>query len=241
MAKQHNLKPALESVRDFIGSLSPSERLTRPPQFGLSFGAEGEGALFLNELEAQQYRSVLEALVDAVRSSGQVSPRAVEKAFQQTILAALDLKNRQPETPDVRLKNAISELRSTLTALPQTFRVYRRVNGLAVDGLPSRVGNVEFLVFDDQELDRLRATVGEHADSEEERELRYQMVDELQQKKEIAGCTVGILEIAALDSGAAQALAAGELRRTLDVINFYSDLYRTRLFGQGAAQNQAAI
>lgn len=224
MAHQHKLESALAGVRDFIRSLSVSERVAEHSDFGLSFWYEDEGTFFLTDPEAQQYRSTLEALVEAVRIGKQVSSRAVEKTFQQAILAALDLQHRRPPDPHLRLENAIDELRGFLTAPSQRFRVYRRVNGLAPDGLPSRVGNVEFVVFDDREVDRFRAAVGEHVVSEKQQELRYQLLDKLLQEEEIAGCTVGVVDVVAIEAGAAESLATWELRLTLDVINFYSDL-----------------
>lgn len=233
MVQQQEIRPALDRVRDFIKSLSVPER-AEPSDFGrwfnqdsdsgLWFWYEDEGTLFLTEPEAQRYRSTLDGLVEAVGRRGQISSRAVEKTFQQAILAALDLQGRRSPDSDLRLENAIDELRGFLTAPLQAFRVYHRVNGLSSDGLPSRVGSVEFIVFDDQELDRFRAAIGEHAVSAEQRELRYRHVEELLQEKDIAGSMVGAVEVAAVESRAAEELAAWQLRRTLDVINFYSDL-----------------
>jgi hypothetical protein len=234
MVQRQQVNAALDCVREFIESLIGSERVVgadhvsrwfdRGSEIDLWFWHEDEGPLYLSNDEAKRYRSTLAALVDAVRSSAQISPRALEIVFRQAILAALDLQDRRSPDSDVRLESAIDALRSSLMAPPQTVRVYHRVNGLAPDGLPTTVGKVEFAVFNDEEVNRFRAAVAEHAVSEEERERRYRRIEKLLQEEDVAGCVVGVVEVAAIESGAAESLAAGELRRTLDVINFYSGL-----------------
>jgi hypothetical protein len=234
MAQQQQIRMALDRVRKFIGSLIAAERVAGADdvsrwfepgsEIGLWFWQEDEGTLYLTKPEAKRYRSTLGALVEAARRQAEISPGAVEAAFRQAILVALDLQDRRSSNLDIRLRNAIDGLHGSLTALPQTFRVYHRVLSLASDGLPTTVGKVEFVVFDNEQVERFRAAVGEHKVSEEQRERRFRQLEKLQEEGDIAGCTVGVVEVSAVDSGAAEALAVWELHRTLDVINFYSDL-----------------
>ena len=62
----------------------------------------------------------------------------------------------------MRLQQTLQNIQSALTAPLQRFLVFCPVNGLASDGLPSQVGNVEFAVFGDAQLGRLRAAVATH-------------------------------------------------------------------------------
>ena len=218
MVQQNNLNAALKVVSAFIESLMSSEMLSSEDRrFDLYFWHAGEGTLFLSAEEAQQYRDCLRALLEAVSSSEQISPPSVERVFQNAIFAALDIRNQRTPEFKARLEQALQEL-------PQTFRVYHCVNGLAPEGLPSTVGNVDFVVFDDRQLDKFREAAAKHAVDEEQRELRRQLLEELSQEKDLADHVVAVVTVAAIEGGAAELLATRELRLVIDVINFYSDL-----------------
>src|SRR3990172_3666859 len=137
MVQQNNLNAALKVVSAFIESLMSSEMLSSEDRrFDLYFWHAGEGTLFLSAEEAQQYRDCLRALLEAVSSSEQISPPSVERVFQNAIFAALDIRNKRTPEFKARLEQALQELRQSLIAPPQTFRVYHCVNGLAPEGLP---------------------------------------------------------------------------------------------------------
>lgn len=225
MVQQNNLNAALKVVSAFIESLMSSEMpSSEDRRFDLYFWHAGEGTLFLSAEEAQQYRACLRALLEVVSSTEKISPRAAEGVFQNAIFGALDIRKQRTPEFKARLDQALQELRQRLTAAPQTFRVYHRVNGLAPEGLPSTVGNVEFVVFDDRQLEQFRSALAKHRVSEEQLELRRQLVEELRQEKDLAGCVVAAVKVPAIEGGAAQSLSTRELWLAIDVINFYSDL-----------------
>ncbi|TLD43142.1 MAG: hypothetical protein JETT_0577 [Candidatus Jettenia ecosi] len=102
--------------------------------------------------------------------------------------------------------------------------MYQRVNGLAIDGLPSRVGNAEFVIFDDQQRKQFLAAIAEHNVDEEQKNLRQQLVNELGQDEDFANHIFAATDINAVEGGTAEFLACKELRLTIDVINFFADL-----------------
>lgn len=225
MVQQNNLNAALKVVSAFIESLMSSEMLSSEDRrFDLFFSHADEGTVFLSGEETRQYRDCLRALLQAVSSNEQISPRAVEGVFQNAIFEVLDIRKRRTPEFKTRLDQALQELRQRLTAPAQTFLVYHRVNGLAPEGLPSKVCNMEFAVFGDQQLNIFRDAVAKHAVDEEQRERRRQLLEELSQEKDLAGHVVGAVEVAAVEGRAAESLATRELRLTIDVVNFYSDL-----------------
>ena len=124
-------------------------------------------------------------LWEAVSSGEKISPRAVERVFQNAIFGSGYLEKRFSEF-SARLDQALRVLRLHLTAAPQRFLVYCPVNGLAPEGLPSRVGNVEFVVFGNEQLDQFRAAVAMHNVDQEERESRRLGVDKLAQEKTLS-------------------------------------------------------
>lgn len=126
-----------------------------------------------------------------VSSDEQISLRAIERVFQAAICEALDIRRKRQGDFSVRLQQALQNIQSALTAPLQRFLVFCPVNGLASDGLPSQVGNVEFAVLGDAQLDRLRAAVTIHKVDQEQLKMRHNMVEKLGHEKEIFGRVTG--------------------------------------------------
>ncbi len=97
------------------------------------------------------------------------------------------------------------------------------VRGLASEGLPLTVGNVEFLVFDDAHIARFRALPDRQGRSPEQTELALASIEAMVEQPH-ADKTVARVHVPASDAKAAISLGKSELRKTVDVINFYSDL-----------------
>jgi len=224
MVRQDKLTAALKIVSAFIDSLTKAETLSEDRRFDLFFSRADEGTLFLDREKSREYEDCLRALWEVVSSGEQISLRAVEGLFQNAIFEALDIKKKRTPEFNVRLDQALRELRFRLTAAPQRYLVYCPLNGLASEGLPSKVGNLEFVVFGDKQLDLFRDAVAKHKVDEQQLEMRRRVLKDLQQDKELMGHVVGAVEVTAVDGRAAESLATRELRLAIDVVNFYSDL-----------------
>jgi len=219
-----DMNSALRGVREFLESLAKSESTVEGQQFARVFSNVDEGAVFLSGAEEQQYRDCLQLLLNAISATEQVSPPAVERVFQKAIFETLDIRNKRVPDLNTRVEQTLKELRDFLTSSPQTTRVYHRVRGLSSEGLPSRIGNIKFVLFDEQELNRFYDAAARHEVCDEQMELRRRLVEELGQEKDFSGCVVAAIEVPAIEAGAAELLALRELRLTIDLINFYTDL-----------------
>ena len=168
MLRKEKLNTALKAVSAFITSLGKLEPLSKNREFDLSFSNADEGAILLGAESAEKYRECLSALWEAVSSDEQISLRTVERVFQAAIFEALDIRQKRQGDFSVRLQQALQNIQSGLNAPLQRFLVFCSVNGLALDGLPSRFGNVEFAVFGDEQLDKFRAAVATHKVDQEQ-------------------------------------------------------------------------
>nr|MBA2459682.1 hypothetical protein [Gemmatimonadales bacterium] len=99
------------------------------------------------------------------------------------------------------------ELRRALAGPLVRFQVYVPVGGLAPVGLPAKVGNIDFAVFDQSLLGRFP-----------------QGEDELRNDGEIFGRTAAIAEVEALEWGGAQTRGIQAIRLVVDSINFFTDV-----------------
>ena len=224
MLRKEKLNTALKKVIVFISSLDKSEPESKKWDFAFFFSNADEGTIALGAEDAEKYRECLSALWEAVASDEQISLRTVERIFQAAIFEALDIGHKRQDDFSVRLQQALQNIQSGLTAPLQRFLVFCPISGLALDGLPIRVGNVEFGVFGNAQLDRFRAAVATHKVDQEQLKIRYDDVEKLGQEKDLFGRVTGAVQVGAIDEEAAESLGIKELRLTADVINFYSDL-----------------
>jgi hypothetical protein len=225
LVRKSQLDSALQQVRAFLQSLSASSDWSTVDQLSdMICSRKDEGSFSLNAREAEQYRHCVAALTDATFDSGIVSPRELEQAVQTAIFAVLDIRQKRVSDRAERIKAAVRELRDHLTAKLGHHRVILRIGGLSDDSLPDRVGKVEFARFDESQAQHFRDAISHPDVPEGQQRERLEQIEEWALDPAIAGATIGIVEVDALDWRAAESLALAELRLTLDVINFFSDL-----------------
>jgi hypothetical protein len=217
MAKQNHLGVALEGVRRFIRSLNGVANSLGASEFDLSFAVD-EGELDLREPEASAYRECLNDLYSRLPRSELITKRAVEKLFQRSIIKALTFQGGTVTTSEPQISNAIRELESALAATPKKYGVYYPVVGLNPDELPSKVGHYDFFVFGAEEVERF---IGVQV---EKRSVATRTLIEPALNKGMLDAVVAYREVEALEPYAARDRALRDLRFTLDVVNFYSDL-----------------
>lgn len=239
-----DLDKALEEFTHFVKSLLPLEPLSEGFIPEIIFSSSEDGAVLLTGIEAQNYRECLRKLVEVATSREQISPKAVESLYQKAILEILDINGRRSnQSIEQRLVKATQNLKTALNAKPCTFRVYYPVNGLAADGLPVKVGNVTFCIFGDEHLGEFEQILDHQEVSEQERQIKAKIIDDWMDDwmKDIIEKPIGITDVSAIEADAARSLALKELRLTLDIINFYSDMLPSKghLFIIGEAERTA--
>lgn len=220
---KNKLSPVLNEISKFIKSLDVIEEISKETDYDLFFSQVDEGTLLLNGKEAIQYRECLKLLIETAGKES-ISPKTIENLYQKTILTVLDIhEKRRDKTFEQRLKVAIGELENSLTKPLTTFNVYYPVFGLALDGLPIKVGNVQLCKFDNIYLEKFMKFLNEYEGDEDEKARRISFADSIKQS-EIFGKPAGLIEVKAFDNIAAKTLALKELALTVDVINFFSDI-----------------
>jgi hypothetical protein len=219
------LNEVLRSVANFIQSLEIEGDMLSSIHFDFDvfFSTGQDQALYLDVEDSRQYRECLKRLRDTVTVTEQITPKTVEKLFQQAILDVLDLHHRRSElSREQRLKEAIETLKTEFTSEPHIFQVYYPVAGLALEGLPKKVGRVEFCIFNETHISRFRDLLDRQQLSPKNKQDSLELLDEM--TKNLLGNSAAMIEVAALDDGAARSLALRTLRLTLDIINFFSDI-----------------
>ncbi len=223
-SQSDSLTEVLKTVSEFIKSLSTNiEEFSGRTNPAIFFSVADEGTLFLDEEEAQQYRKCLSSLTNAV-ASDQISIRAIERLYQRAILVSLDIAEHRTDQPfEARLDQAIQDLRTALRIKPYSFQVYYPVDGLTSDGLPFSFGNVTFCIFSTEEVMALIQNSDRQQAKNRKQNNSHSAVSEMIQGG-VSGKPVGVTAVMATEREAAKALAFKELRLTLDVMNFFSDL-----------------
>jgi hypothetical protein len=226
------MESALQNLKDFIIDLEGKGDLSKqnlePFEIGLIFGHYDEGLLVLNREETNEYRECLDELYYSRETYQHHSKRAVELLMQKAILYALDIKHELTDMPfEDRLANAIKEIREKLMDHPKPWVVHMRIEGLAPEGLPYKFGKVNFWVADENNLDELKKPYNAIIDGRTdppETKLSLKTEFENSIKKYFLGFPIASVEVSACDGEAACSVARRELRLTMDVINFYSDI-----------------
>ena len=114
----NKLVSALNKVSKFVKSLNCVNENSSEIEYDLFFSMAGEGTLMLNGNEAIDYRDCLNELIAAVGSEI-ISPNAIEKLYQRTILIALDIEEKRQDIPfERRIQTAIEELQTSLSEVP---------------------------------------------------------------------------------------------------------------------------
>jgi hypothetical protein len=170
--------------------------------------------------------------------SGQVSPAAVEDAFQIAILRSLNITNIDPETDfSTRLAREIDELKRTLKRKPEVFVVRLEVQGLNPEQLPRRFGSFTFSVADENTIPTLDVHQ-ETSDPERLKRLESHRILRQNVRTNIKGKTFAEIELETFDRDAAMSLGESKLRRTLEVLNYFGEFFseaEARVFLPGEA------
>jgi len=230
------MEDALDELKSFITSLEEkgdlSKRKLEPFEIGIFFGHVDEGNLALDHEEANEYRECLNKLYYSKEIYKQHSRRAVELLMQKTILRALDINHKRSDKPfEDRLSEDIKELKSKLQVHPTPWVAHMRIEGLALEGLPYKFGKVEFWVANEHNLEKLKdkhnAIVDSRTEPPETKEsLKTDFEDFI--KRYFFNHPIATVEVCACDGEATYSAARRELRLTMDVINFYSEILISR-------------
>lgn len=231
----------LKGSFDSEGEIPPSAAVIEKWMSGDVFFSEEElGGVLLGGEDAQEYRACVEGIYKVVAGKqGHISVGTVEVAIQSAILKALNI-TKQDSEPDfsARLTREIGVLKETLRRKPESHMVRLEVQGLDPNDLPRQMGDVKFYVADETSVPEA-VTSEKDATNEADKKrregarvLRNNIINSMR------GRTYVAMEIQASDLKAAEFLAERQLRRTVDVLNYFGDFFshgRARVFLPGDA------
>ena len=224
------LDRGLRQLGDFIRELKAAleDESTATDDTAEFFFQGDEGGLALDRDDARRYTACLDNLSNPRAVGDRYSKKAVEKLMQTAILTALDLQGRRANRSiiDQRVDDAIQDLRTALKASPSHWEAHLRVEGLALDGLPSKFGKAQFYLADEERIGRLRERIDTIIDSGKAEQAARESAKQslVRGIGQFADQAVVVIDLEAAEAGAALSSAERELRLTLDVINFYSDI-----------------
>jgi hypothetical protein len=166
----------------------------------------------LNELEEITY--------DAVRKSELISKKGAEALLHKAISSAVLIEGKSVRLHDFEkaLVDSIAELKKGLQEPPSDWSYLIRVTGFDPKCLPETVGRVRFSLMNDSELSAF------------EKDIRHETIRELIRKRYIGEIGARVTP-KAVDDEAALELALREVRKTLDVINFFANSSYPPIFG----------
>lgn len=224
-----NLEKALEEIGVFLNLIDGSCPVPCGESTpGMLLSNVDNGTTALSAAETERFRRARDKLVNSVSEVEHISVRAVTELLHQAIWTTLDLRGKLAsedkvfESRRVRQKKAVEDLREALKAPPRNYYVYHVVNSLSPGGLPITFGRVEFSRFGPAQTQRFRTAAENRKVSVEEIDKGLRAVNDLERALE--GCIVAGFEVKALEYSAAEAKALKEIRLTVDVINFFTDL-----------------
>jgi hypothetical protein len=182
-----------------------------------------EGTLLLSDSEANEYRDVASRLFEQFVKKEEMSRRSAERYLQEAIFGSLDLHSRSSIPFEQRLASAVTQLQSRMAEPAESYTCYVPVGGLGTDGLPCKVGEIRFIVLNRAHLRRLsRLVEGEAVPSGTVVNPTWFFTD--LKRTDSWGKPAAVVRVIAKDFSAAGDLARREVRRALDVLNFFSDL-----------------
>jgi len=209
-------------VEEFIREVHDGVTLGPPSEpFGPLFSRKGQGTIALDPESGAAYRRVVTRLEEQFSPKKDISRLTLQAYVQDALFASL-LPDVSPEVNtefESRLASAIRELGRSLSKPPRNYACYTPVRGLAVEGLPFRVGAVTLVRMNSNRLRRhvspiLAASKGTRAQN---RALRADI------ESDLLGLPMALVNTSARDSDAAENLALNETRLAVDVLNFFSD------------------
>ena len=212
------LNEVLNRLRTFVEHLE-QQRPHREHEFKFAemiLGREND-SLFLDAGDAQLYRGIVEDLYSTVQNRG-IGKRNIENWTTDFIFASLRFSEVAVAESTAQL--AMRELRAKLQQVPQDWQIQVSVGGLDPNGLPAKVGQVEFHVFDERREKEVTAQMlttvdGSGSTAKTEEFIRDNLL-------RLRNTTVGVIHVNAVDFEAASEGAMKKLRITIDAVNFYN-------------------
>ena len=218
-------------VRDIHSKQDQDDKLPKDI-FPFFFSREELGTLILWGDDATRYRQCIDAFESTLSKTSVISRKAIESSIQLGILKALDINEKFSSVDfEERLTNAMGEVKKSVSKTPTKWEIVLEISGLCPDGVPLRVGKVDFIVVDEERISDWKGIYKDQFSLEsggkhKKVEAYCSSFDRTIQNK-LQGRVCACLEVDAVDSEGARDWAINHLRLTLDAINLFSNVFNS--------------
>lgn len=207
----------LPDVAAFITSIYGSLSEGTPDDVpGMLISRPGEGTLFLDAEDADSYRKTVGGLTREFARAGDLSRRSIEKALQDALFEALDIRQEERRPFDERLSAALIDLRKTLTRGAIAYKCFLPIHGLSPSDLPLVFGGIRFVAFGEPHRRELLKPLGRDTGS---------IGDDLKREM-LWGRPCAVVQVMTRDYESAEMRARTMARAAIDCMNFFHDLIR---------------
>jgi hypothetical protein len=231
------LNEALKRVEAFLKGVRLTDDRPNLLSSLKSFHDNDLGGMVLGGDELVGFNRCVDAVSSAIQGNDTFSRRGVERLLEKALLLAWGKEEGITQFPQQRINGAIDKLKLALRATPSTYFVYLPVVGLAPECLPVGFGRLRFLP-NDPYLVEIKQAVTDFVTSMKPREGMDPEVAAANRLAHAKGftdkidaiysnSTIAELEVQAGDEVHARDKGLRECRRTLDAINFFSDIFET--------------
>lgn len=222
-----NFTQSVDRLRAYIQSLTSSIKDKNEPQqkgflLEVMFSDQDYGTLFLTGEEAREYRQCLQMFLRLGVPDDLRSKKHIEKLIQRTILKSIDYVGKDNHlSEDQKLDRAIQQLKDDFFVEGNKYTVYYPIENLSIDGLPFSIGGITLCQLDEKETGKLVELL-KMGDQDSSDVLKRPLVQNT--INEFSGNVFARVEVVAHDNEAARARALTNVRRIVDILNFFSDL-----------------
>ena len=187
---------------------------------GPLFFRGAQGGIALTAESGQTYREVLARLEADFSARMRISRSTLGTYVEDALFACLgSAESGSDDIFESRLAGALDQLGRSLHKPPKDYVCYTPVRGLAVEGLPLRVGEVTLIRMNPHRLRRQLSPI--LAASKGTREQNRALLSSAE--SDLVGLPMALASVTAHDVDAAQSMALKETRLTIDLLNFFSD------------------
>lgn len=230
-ANPKELTIILNEIGNYIKSIAETTNVQNENKSGYSIRDLRLGQINVSSEEMRKYKTLQKKIIAIMSEIETISPKTIERLLNRTILRVV---NPSPDIANIsldnRIKNSISNLQKELTAPLSSYLVFIPLGGLEEGGLPFGFGKVEFCIFNETQSRQFFDLVNTNEKDVSLKQMRVDILNTwLIDNPKLQGATVAKVKVEALDEDAARQLALKEVRLTIDIINFYSDLVRYQI------------
>jgi hypothetical protein len=183
------------------------------------FSNSALGFLILDDESSSKYLQLLTKIFKKTVKSEDISQQYIQKQFDSAVLMAVDQNKLSIQPIEIRIQSSFEVFANSLKTKKTKYKFYYPVFGLHTEGLPLKIGNIQFEVFNQNTLLDLELPPNE-TDPDNIRQFKESEIIRLK-KDGIIGSPYAIITVDAIDKEAAQNIATKNLKKLIEILNYF--------------------